>query len=476
MIESAVFEARIDRTGEHHLWRGATSGRGHGQVRVDGRLRTAAQVAWELANGPIPSGHRVRSCPEVPLCVRADHLSLQQHGSRRSRAPRGLGSIRDLGDGRWKLVVDAGRDDTGRRRRLTKTVYGTRREATHALAAFAADVKSGRRTPAPASGAVTVDDLVVWYISFAREVRGLARMTVSGYETVYGVWLRSQIGHRAADRLTAAHIDGAFAAMRSAGLSRSRMNHARSLLSGAYKWGRRHQKVVSDPMVGTELPRSEQTPRRAAAPQGADLLAIIEEASRTEPELHPVLVLAAVTGMRRGELAGLRRNRLDLDRGVLVVDRSISQIGGQVEEKPTKTHASRTVRLDVATVVMLREHLAAMDARAGELLGAIVPRDGFVFSLEPDCSQPMPPDWMTRAMTRLRDLTGIDATMQSLRKWASSELLDSGFSPAAVSDRQGHTVQVLLGSYSARRASADQAAADHLGSVIHRRDRPDREV
>ena len=38
-------EARIDRTSDHHLWMGAKTERGFGQVRVDGRLRTAAQVA-----------------------------------------------------------------------------------------------------------------------------------------------------------------------------------------------------------------------------------------------------------------------------------------------------------------------------------------------------------------------------------------------------------------------------------------------
>ena len=102
---------------------------------------------------------------------------------------------------------------------------------------FAADVREGRRRTIPVSGVVSVDDLIAWYVGFARDVRGLAGMTVSGYGTAYRVWLQPRIGQRPADRLTAAQIDSAFGAMRAAGLSRSRMNHARSLLSGAYKWG-----------------------------------------------------------------------------------------------------------------------------------------------------------------------------------------------------------------------------------------------
>ena len=468
MIDADTFAARLDRSGPHHLWLGATDSRGRGQIRIDGRLHTAARVAWELAHGPVPAGYRVRSCPDETRCVRIDHLQIEPHGRPQpARAPRGGGSLRQLGPGRWKLVVDAGRDDTGRRRRITRNVRGTRTEATRALAALTVDVQTGRRRPVPVAGG-SVDDLVDWYVGFARDVRGLARTTVAGYRTIYDRWLRPRIGHVPADRLTAAQIDEAFGAMRAAGLSRGAMNSARSALSGAYRWGRRHGRVVSDPLRGTELPRSLQTPRRPKAPEASELLALLEEAARSEPELHPVLMLAAVTGMRRGELAGLRRNRLRLGRGELVVDRSISEIDGAVEEKPTKTHASRVVRLDPATVEMLAGHLASMDARAVELAGVTVPGDGFVFSLEPDCSRPMRPEFMTRRMRQLASRVGSDITMQSLRKWTSSELLDSGFSPAAVSDRQGHTVQVLLGSYTARRASADQAAADHLGGVIHR--------
>ena len=62
-----------------------------------------------------------------------------------------------------------------------------------------------------------------------------------------------------------------------------------------------------------------------------------------------------------------------------------------------------------------------------------------------------------------------DATILALRKWTTSELMDAGFNPAAVSGRQGHTVQVMLHHYSTRRQSADKAAADHLGERIHGR-------
>ncbi len=109
--------------------------------------------------------------------------------------------------------------------------------------------------------------------------------------------------------------------MRRAGLSHSRMNNARAALSGAYKWGHRHGKVNANPTRGFELPKSMKVPKRTTAPEIDELLTLLAEASRTDPEFSPVLTLAATTGMRRGELSGLRRNRLKLDRNELRVER-----------------------------------------------------------------------------------------------------------------------------------------------------------
>lgn len=75
--------------------------------------------------------------------------------------------MRELADGKWKLTVDAGRDGRRRRRRITKTVRGSRREAAQALAALTAEVQSGKRRPIanPETGATpSLDELMAWYL------------------------------------------------------------------------------------------------------------------------------------------------------------------------------------------------------------------------------------------------------------------------------------------------------------------------
>ena len=70
------FEAKVDRTGHHHLWTGAKRQNGAGHLKVDGRPVLARRVAWELAKGVLPAGAQVKSCPDDKACVRVDNLSV----------------------------------------------------------------------------------------------------------------------------------------------------------------------------------------------------------------------------------------------------------------------------------------------------------------------------------------------------------------------------------------------------------------
>lgn len=83
---SVRFAAKVNRAGPVHqvlgtacwLWTGATMRKGHGQIRCTERNRAVLvhRVAWELANGPVPSGLCVCHRCDVPACVNPEHLFL----------------------------------------------------------------------------------------------------------------------------------------------------------------------------------------------------------------------------------------------------------------------------------------------------------------------------------------------------------------------------------------------------------------
>ncbi|MDQ3979957.1 MAG: tyrosine-type recombinase/integrase [Actinomycetota bacterium] len=472
-------EAKIDRSGEHHRWLGATDPRGVPVIKVEGRVTTVRRVIAELAGGgALPSGAKVGACPDDPLCVRTDHLQMNgvPVAPKPDRARKGSGSLSEIRPGVFKLSVVAGRHSDGTVRRSFRTFHGTRSEAARALAAFVAEVGDGSALPPPASKVMTLDELLRAYIDSCREdsddnPKAWEASTLYRYDGIRRNWITPVIGDVKLANVSEEHIDRCFAKMRRLGASRSHMNQTRSLLSGAFKWARRRKLVGRNPLAGYELPKSKYQSHEVVPPEVEDLVALLNSAAEHIPDVAPVLSLAATTGMRRGELSGLRRSALDLNGGRLRVDRAVTDAGGQVVEKGTKTHQARWVSLDPATVELLARHLEDMEDRAA-LAGARVADDAFVFSLEADCSKPMRPDYMTRRTAQLRKNLGLaegsfDATILALRKFTSTELMDAGFNPSLVSGRQGHTVQVMLQHYSKARRSADRAAAEHLGRRVH---------
>jgi len=470
--------AKVEGSGTHQLWLGATDARGVPVIKVDGHVTTVRRVVCELAaGGPLPAGLKVGACANEPLCVRPEHLKI--NGAvvvGHDRARKGSGSMTEVRPGVYKLSVVAGRHVDGTVRRSFRTVHGTRSEAARELANFVAEVGDGSSLPPPASKTMTLDDLVTAYIDSCREdsdenPKTWEPSTLLRYDGIRRNYISPILGQLKLSQVSDEHIDRCFAKMRRLGASRSHMNQVRSLLSGAFKWARRRKLVTRNPMAGYELPKSKYMKREVVPPELEDLVALLNGATKRIPDVAPVLSLAATTGMRRGELSGLRRSSLDLSRGRLEVERAVSDAGGQVTEKNTKNHQTRGVSLDPTTVELLASHIEEMDQR-GRLAGARLAEDPFVFSLEADCSKPMRPDYMTRRTRQLRKELGLedgpfDATILALRKFTSTELMDAGFNPSLVSGRQGHTVQVMLQHYSKARRSADRAAAEHLGRRVH---------
>ncbi len=88
-------------------------------------------------------------------------------------------------------------------------------------------------------------------------------------------------------------------------------------------------------------------------PSAEEAAALLNEASR-DPEWALLLWLTMVVGWRRGEICGLRWSDVDLERGLISIERSY---WGR-EEKKTKTGQRRQIALDRDTVALLAAHRA----------------------------------------------------------------------------------------------------------------------
>ena len=116
-------------------------------------------------------------------------------------------------------------------------------------------------------------------------------------------------------------------------------------------------------------------------------------------------VLEATSGMRRCELAGARRELLDLDTGTLSIEITRVVVGGRVIESDGKTeNAQHVLALDPFTLAALKEHIEILDQERCEL-GPDYQDHGVLFCWED--GRPPHPDTITRRFKKLAAEAGL---------------------------------------------------------------------
>jgi integrase len=232
----------------------------------------------------------------------------------------------------------------------------------------------------------------------------------------------------------------------------------RKALNDAVRWGL----LVRNPANHAAAPRPHRTELRTWT---ADELHSFLESVRSD-RLHAAWQLAALTGMRRGEVLGLRWADLDLEAGWLSVRQTLVVVDNQPRiSEPKTARGRRRIALDAETVAALRAHHTA---QAAERLaaGPNWPNNGLVFT-RPD-GAPLHPEYVRRQFDRLIQRAGLPRVhLHDLRHTHATLALQAGVHPKVISERLGHaTVAMTLDIYSHAIPALQQDAAATVAALI----------
>ncbi len=379
--------------------------------------------------------------------------------AKRSSSP----GVRRIGDGQWELVVDVGRDPiTGKRRRVTRRFQGNQREATKARAQLLVEVGQGRHDGTNAS----VDHLCREWLK-ELERRNRKPTTIHGYRFRYEHDIRPTLGSVLVRKVTTKMLTDLYGAHQRRGLRPATIYqiHATisSMMSQACRWGWRD----SNPAQWAEVPSIDQTVPIVPTPDEVRLLIEAAEQSR-RPEYARCFIITAATGMRRGEVCGLRFDDLKSETGVITVRTGITQLNGRsIIEGSTKNRRLRPVAIGPKTLALIDAQRDMMSKRAAEC-EAELGTAAFVFSDAPDGLVPWKPDAVTKYFARLRDRTGLrsEVKFKHLRKFMETYGQDLGFSLAQVALRAGHDPAVASRYYTGRVAESDRALAAAIETLL----------
>ncbi len=220
------------------------------------------------------------------------------------------------------------------------------------------------------------------------------------------------------------------------------------------------------------VPRNVAALVKPPAPVRAELSTWTAEEMRqflaavADDRLMPAFRLLASTGMRRGEVLGLRWSDVDLARSRLRVNRSFTAVDeALVWASPKTTRSRRTLSLDPETVGVLRAHRARQTEEKLEAGPAWI-EDGLVFCNE--LGGPLQPDRFTRAFTAAARRSGMrPIRLHDLRHTWATLALQAGIHPKVVSERLGHaTTGITLDIYSHVQPELDAHAATTVAQLF----------
>ena len=188
--------------------------------------------------------------------------------------------------------------------------------------------------------------------------------------------------------------------------------------------------------------------------------------------LHPALVVAATTGIRRGELAGLRWSDRNPITHTLSIARARKSIGGRSVETPVKTRSSRrSIDLDPATETTL-----ARWRRQQKAGGHPVELDDPIFTNP--TGRPLHPETISQLFTRQVTRTAMPAIrFHDLRHTHATLLIAAGVPVKVLSERLGHANPgFTMATYQHVLPGMGADAADRFAALLttHRDDGEDR--
>ena len=378
------------------------------------------------------------------------------------RRANGEGNIRKRKDGRWEGRYTVGHDpETGKA--IIKNVLGkTQAEVKEKLKKAIEEnvgIDYGR------AKAYTVGTwLEVWVENYAK-----IKLRPSTFKTSQGFLknhIKPQIGNIPLAELTSldlqrfykhlldgGRVDRVEAKKKPKGLAPKTVRNIHQMIGSAYNLAIEQHLVTKNPTQGCALPTVEHKEMKTLT---ADQLSAFFQEAR-DSGVYELYYLDLATGLRRGELLGLKWTDIDLDRGVLKIQRAISRQNGKVVEAPLKTkNAYRTLPLSADAIDVLKQQRRKTS------------NSEWVFPSP--TGGPMSPDSVLHMLQRVLKRAGLPRIrFHDLRHTFATMALQNGVDVKTVSSMLGHySAGFTLDTYAHVTTDAQLKAAQTMGNILSR--------
>ncbi len=369
------------------------------------------------------------------------------------------GHIRPRGKG-WSIVISY-TDASGDYKQRWFTAYGTRADAERRLTQILGEFDQGMMIEPSKE---TVESFAARWLADYVEAN-LKPKTQDAYTLALTNYTLPHIGGTVLQRLTAAQLQHMYANLQKRGgrggkpLSPKTVHSVHGvlhrMLTHAVKWG----VIATNPADAADPPRLARQEPNVWTPEEAARFLRYAESDR----LHAMYYLALATGMRRGELLGLRWEDVSFGEGRLAVRYSLVATRAGAVLQDTKTGRAHSIALSPDTLDVLRRHRVR---QAEECMAQGRGRAVYVF--EGENGGHVQPQMVNHHFGRLVKAAGVPRIrFHDLRHCHATLLLVQGVHPKVVAERLGHSsVNITLNRYSHLLPDLQREAAIGLDKLL----------
>jgi integrase len=367
------------------------------------------------------------------------------------------GSTRKRGS-TWTALWDVTNPTTGGRQQKSKGGFRRQRDAERFLQETLPKVAAG--TYFEPSAEPVAQFMRQWVQAVEPNVKPL---TARRYrQTIEGQIAPRAIGSVPLRQLGPDHVLGLLAELQHDGLAVATRSVIHAVLRRALNDAVRWEKISRNPAASVKAPRAGQT--RVTAWTAGELrrfLAYVEH-----DRLTGLWRLAATTGMRRGELLGLRWQDVDLDGARLRVEQqALPTPGGVTFGSPKSKRSRRTITLDAATLDALRGHRDRQVVEQSLAGDAYEHQHDLAFGDE--LGRVMHPNALSNQFVVRRKRAGIPVgSIHVLRHTHATLALEARVPLHVVAARLGDRPETMLATYAHLLPTSDAAAADAVAAAL----------
>ncbi|CAM3830071.1 site-specific integrase [Paenibacillus lactis] len=359
--------------------------------------------------------------------------------------------------GTWYFVVEAGKDEKGKRKQIFKRGFKTEAEAKREMRRVAIQVDEN--TYVKPTKRTIAEFFPEWLQSKSLKVRPHTLEVYTGHVNKHIV---PRLGRFELVKITTAQIEKFYIDLgKEANLSPRTILDIHKIIKSAFEAAVKRKYVTHNPVKDAETPKVDKKEMAVWDIQEVNKFLKVARGHR----LYPAFLLALTTGMRQSEILGVRWKDIDFENGTISIRQTLTHDGKKLLPLTKTKTSTRTISLDSRVLDALQKHKRTIKMEMLQI-GPIYQNKDLVVCTAFG-TQVLPRNVLRTFYNLIKKADVSKIRFHDLRHTVASLMLQGGINPKVVKEILGHSdVRITLDIYSHVLPSIHKETAQKFGNML----------